>query len=50
MSLSPEQLFIKYPIIALVEAKNENIMGGLGQCLAEMIAARIFNKAEVLGL
>ncbi len=46
MSLSPEQLFIKSPIIALVEAKNENIMGGLGQCIAEMIAAKIFNETE----
>ena len=43
---SPEQLFIKSPIIALVEAKNENIMGGLGQCIAEMIAAKIFNETE----
>lgn len=46
ISLSPEQLFIKSPVIALVEAKNENIMGGLGQCVAEMIAARIFNDEE----
>ncbi len=46
VSLSPEQLFIKSPVIALVEAKNENIMGGLGQCIAEMIAARMFNEAE----
>lgn len=43
---SPEQLFIKAPVIALVEAKNENIIGGLGQCAAEMIAARIFNTKE----
>ena len=46
ISLSPEQLFIKSPVIALVEAKNENIIGGLGQCIAEMIAARMFNEAE----
>lgn len=46
ISLSSEQLFIKSPIITLVEAKNENIMGGLGQCMAEMIAARIFNEIE----
>jgi hypothetical protein len=43
---SPEQLFLKAPIIAIVEAKNENIMSGVGQCLAEMIAARIFNEKE----
>jgi len=46
ISDSPEQLFLKAPVIAIVEAKNENIMSGLGQCLAEMIAARIFNERE----
>jgi hypothetical protein len=30
----------------IVEAKNENIKGGLGQCVAEMIAAQIFNARE----
>ena len=28
----------------LVEAKKENINAGLGQCVAEMLAARIFNE------
>lgn len=46
VSLSPEQLFVKSPVITLVEAKNENIMIGLGQCIAEMIAAKIFNEKE----
>jgi hypothetical protein len=46
ISLSAEQLFIKSPVIALVEAKNENIMAGLGQCMAEMVAAKIFNDTE----
>jgi hypothetical protein len=46
ISASPEQLFIKYPVVILVEAKKENIMGGLGQCLAEMVAAQIFNQQE----
>ena len=46
LSLSPEQLFIKSPVVALVEAKNENIMSGLGQCLAEMVAAQLFNQQE----
>jgi hypothetical protein len=31
---------------AYVEAKNENIVAGLGQCVAEMLAARIFNQRE----
>ncbi len=46
ISLSPEQLFLKAPILTLVEAENENIMGGLGQCIAEMIASKIFNENE----
>jgi hypothetical protein len=43
ISRSPEQLLIKAPVIALVEAKNDNIQAGLPQCMAEMIAAQIFN-------
>ena len=46
ISQSPEQLFLKSPVITVVEAKNENIMSGLGQCAAEMIAARLFNEQE----
>jgi hypothetical protein len=44
ISRSPEQLLIKTPVIALVEAKNDNLQNGLPQCMAEMIAARIFNQ------
>jgi len=29
-----------------VEAKKEDITGGLGQCVAEMVAIRIFNEKE----
>ncbi len=46
ISASQEQLILSSPIIALVEAKNENIIAGLGQCIAEMVAASIFNAAE----
>lgn len=44
ISDSPEQLFISAPVVTLVEAKKENINAGLGQCVAEMIAAQIFNE------
>lgn len=30
----------------IIEAKNENIKGGLGQCMAAMLAAQIFNQQE----
>ncbi|MEL7331535.1 MAG: hypothetical protein AAFN12_04770 [Cyanobacteria bacterium J06560_2] len=44
ISRSPEQLFIQSPVITVVEAKNDNISSGIGQCIAEMVAAQIFNK------
>ena len=46
ISKSPEQIIIKAPVVALVEAKNDNIQSGLGQCIAEMIAAQIFNQQK----
>lgn len=46
ISLDSEQLFIKSPVFTIVEAKKENLNAGLGQCLAEMIAAQIFNEQE----
>ncbi|QLE59088.1 hypothetical protein [Nostoc sp. TCL26-01] len=46
ISRSPEQLTIMSPVIAVVEAKNENIEAGLGQCMAEMIASQIFNQQK----
>jgi hypothetical protein len=46
ISRSEEMLLITAPVIMLVEAKNDNIKNGLGQCVAEMVAAQIFNKKE----
>jgi fido (protein-threonine AMPylation protein) len=46
ISLSKEQLFIRAPIITLVEAKNENLKSGLAQCIAEMVAAHLFNEQQ----
>jgi len=34
---------VRSPVLMLVEAKNENIKAGLGQCAAEMIAAQQVN-------
>jgi len=44
ISLSKQQLMISAPLIAIVEAKNEDIKAGLGQCIAEMVAAQLFNQ------
>ena len=46
ISQSPEQFFLDAPIIAVVEAKNENIIKGFGQCVAEMLGSKIFNEKE----
>jgi hypothetical protein len=39
-------LTIEAPIIALVEAKKGIVKDGLGQCIAEMSAAQMFNAAK----
>lgn len=37
---------LRSPIVTVVEAKKNDIEGGLGQCAAEMVAAHLFNQAE----
>ena len=44
LSFSPEQYFLTAPVITIVEAKNENIIRGLGQCVASMVGAQLFNQ------
>ena len=46
LAASPVQLFLRAPVLTVVEAKNDNIKAGLGRCVAEMVAARIFNERE----
>ncbi|MFM7384147.1 MAG: hypothetical protein ACKO1W_14015 [Microcystaceae cyanobacterium] len=46
ISRSPEQLFIDRPVVMIVEAKNENIKAGLGQCIASIVAAQLFNQEQ----
>ena len=43
VSLSPVSFVLEAPIIVLVEAKKDDVLEGLGQCVAEMIAAQQFN-------
>jgi hypothetical protein len=40
---SAEQLTVEAPVVAIVEAKNENMRQGTAQCLAELVAATEFN-------
>ena len=37
---------ISSPVVTLVEAKNDLIVNGIGQCVAEMVAAQIFNQKQ----
>ncbi|MEB3278533.1 MAG: hypothetical protein VKK42_06360 [Lyngbya sp.] len=46
LSLSKEQLFVRAPVITLVETKNENLKSGFAQCIAEMVAAQLFNEQQ----
>ncbi len=41
---SPGQHVASAPLITIVEAKNENLRSGLGQCIAAMVAAQILNR------
>lgn len=46
ISHSPEQLIVTAPVVTLVEAKNDNIKSGIPQCIAEMLAAQLFNQQK----
>ena len=46
LARSPQQLFLTTPIVAVVEAKNDGLSNGYGQCIAEMLGARVFNEIE----
>jgi hypothetical protein len=44
----PSQHILQAPFIAIVEAKNDLIRTGLGQCIAAMVAARMSNERSGL--
>ncbi|MEQ9548714.1 MAG: hypothetical protein RIM23_03705 [Coleofasciculus sp. G3-WIS-01] len=46
ISRSPELLDIEAPAVVIVEAKQANLKSGIGQCVAEMVAAQKFNIAK----
>jgi hypothetical protein len=46
LTRSPEFYYVQDPILAVVEAKKEDLIAGLGQCAAEMVAIRLFNERE----
>lgn len=46
LSKGPISSTIQSPIFSLVEAKKNDIKEGLGQCIAQMLGAQIFNQQE----
>lgn len=42
---SPQQHVLTAPLLSVVEAKNDNLRSGLGQCIATMCAAQTINTA-----
>ncbi|MGL4555401.1 MAG: hypothetical protein ACRC33_29890 [Gemmataceae bacterium] len=43
---SPEFYFLRGPVFAVVEAKREDLVSGLGQCAASMVGLREFNDRD----
>lgn len=44
--LAPRKPYIEAPIIALAEAKDEDMDYGIAQCAAQLYGAKLFNEAE----
>ena len=50
LTLSAQEMTINAPVITVVEAKNDSIKSGWGQCVAEMVAAQTYNSQRELPL
>lgn len=48
LTRSTRQHLVSAPILAVVEAKNENLRTGLGQCIATMVAAHVLNQSAAV--
>lgn len=46
ISSSAEQLAVEAPAVVIVEAKKADLNSGVGQCIAEMVAAQRFNAGK----
>ena len=42
----PSSLDLRCPIFSVVEAKRQDLKLGVGQCIAQMIGAQVFNKTH----
>ena len=43
---SSKRFYLESPLVAVVEAKREDLVAGLGQCAAEMVAIELFNDRD----
>lgn len=46
LARSERQFYVEAPVFAIIEAKDEDIRSGLGQCAATMVATRLFNERD----
>ena len=46
VSRSPTMLAVTAPVLAVVEAKREDLTAGVAQCIAEMYTAALFNARD----
>ena len=46
LTKATHQFILSPPLVTVVEAKNDNLRNGLGQCIAEMYAAALYNQQE----
>jgi hypothetical protein len=46
LSRSAEYYYLRGPMVAVIEAKREDLIAGLGQCAAAMVAIRLFNEQD----
>ena len=46
LTKATRQFILSAPLVTIVEAKNDNLRNGLGQCIAEMYASALYNQQE----
>src|SRR5262245_16032655 len=49
LAIGPAVPPLRAPVVTLVEAKKNDVEAGLGQCIAQMVAAHHFNRAAGRG-
>jgi hypothetical protein len=46
LALSDPVPRLRSPLLTIVEAKRHDVEGGMGQCIAQMVAAQLYNERE----